>query len=66
MTDLPVTPDLDEFLELARERRVISVYTRLLADDLTAVGLYHRLCGDRDRISNWRCDWLWCWHRSWN
>ncbi len=48
MTDLPVTPDLDEFLELARERRVISVYTRLLADDLTAVGLYHRLCGDRD------------------
>ncbi|MFT3862607.1 anthranilate synthase component I [Micropruina sp.] len=48
MTSLPVTPDLGEFLDLARTRRVISVYTRLLADDLTAVGLYHRLCGDRD------------------
>ncbi len=48
MTTLPVTPTLDEFLDLARDRRVVSVYTRLLADDLTAVGLYHRLCGDRD------------------
>ena len=48
MTTLPVTPTLGEFLDLARDRRVISVYTRLLADDLTAVGLYHRLCGDRE------------------
>ena len=48
MTELPVTPELTDFLDLARSRRVISVHTRLLADDLTAVGLYHQLCGERD------------------
>ncbi len=42
-----ISPDLDGFLEQTRTRRVISVHTRLLADDLTPVGLYHQLCGDR-------------------
>ena len=49
MADLTVSPDLPTFLEQARSRRVISVYTRLLADDLTAVGLYHKLCGEREQ-----------------
>ena len=42
-----ITPTLPEFRELARDRRVISVHTRLVADDVTPVGLYHALCGDR-------------------
>ncbi len=43
-----VIPTLEEFAELARSRRVISVHTRLLADDLTPVALYEALCGDRE------------------
>ena len=42
-----ISPDLDGFREQARSRRVISVHTRLLADDFTPVGLYHQLCGER-------------------
>jgi anthranilate synthase component 1 len=34
---------LDEFRELAVERRVIAVYRRLLADAETAIGLYRKL-----------------------
>ncbi|MFV0428044.1 MAG: anthranilate synthase component I [Arachnia sp.] len=45
---IEVSPTLDEFTELARDRRVISVYTRLLADDLTPVALYAALCGQRE------------------
>ena len=41
------TPDLAEFRELARDRRVIPVVRRLLADGLTAVGMFHALCQDR-------------------
>lgn len=41
------TPDLDGFRQLARDRRVIPVVRRLLADGLTAVGLFEVLCGDR-------------------
>ena len=48
MPDLAVTPDLPAFLQVAPSRRVISVHTRLFADDLTAVGLYHQLCGQRE------------------
>ncbi len=48
MPELVLTPDLPEFLPLAATRRVVSVHARLLADDLTAVGLYHQLCGRRD------------------
>ena len=45
---VPITPDLAGFAEAAADgRRVISVWTRLLADDLTPIGLYHRLCGER-------------------
>ena len=36
-----------EFRELARDRRVIPVTRRLLADTITPVGLYATLCGDR-------------------
>lgn len=41
------TPSLADFRELARERRVIPVVRRLLADSMTAVGIYAALCGDR-------------------
>ncbi|MDO5065750.1 MAG: anthranilate synthase component I [Propionibacteriaceae bacterium] len=43
-----ITPGLKEFTELARDRRVISVHTRLTGDHLTAVGLYATLCGSRE------------------
>ena len=42
-----VTPDLNHFLELAKNRRVIPVFRTLLADGETAVGLYRKLAGDR-------------------
>ncbi len=42
-----VAPDLENFRELARDRRVIPVVRRLLADGQTAVGLFQALCGDR-------------------
>jgi anthranilate synthase component 1 len=42
-----VSPDLDAFRSLARDRRVIPVVRRLLADGETAVGLYRRLAGER-------------------
>jgi anthranilate synthase component I len=44
---VPVLPDLEGFVRAGEQRRVVSVYARLLADDLTAVALYHRLCGER-------------------
>ena len=40
-------PDLPTFRELARDRRVIPVVRRLLADDVTPVGLYRRLSQGR-------------------
>ena len=42
-----ISPTLAEFRELARDRRVIPVTRRLLADTITPVGLYLTLCGDR-------------------
>lgn len=48
MAELSITPGLDDFLTQAATRRVVSVYTRLVADDLTAVGLYRQLCGERE------------------
>ncbi|MGC3993319.1 MAG: anthranilate synthase component I [Propionicimonas sp.] len=45
--NLDITPDLPGFLAAGAERRVVSVHTRLLADDFTPVGLYHQLCGER-------------------
>lgn len=42
-----ITPDLDGFVALGAQHRVVSVHTRLLADDFTPVGLYHQLCQDR-------------------
>ncbi len=44
---LEITPDLPGFLAAGATRRVVSVHTRLLADDFTPVGLYHQLCGER-------------------
>lgn len=44
---LRIEPSWDGFREAAAERRVVSVFARLVADDLTAVALYHRLCGER-------------------
>lgn len=43
-----VSPTLEEFVELANERRVISVHAKLLADDLTPVAVYQALCGTRE------------------
>ena len=46
---LVIAPDLAGFRAQASADgcRVVSVHTRLLADDFTPVGLYHQLCGDR-------------------
>lgn len=41
------SPDLEHFRILAKDRRVIPVTRTLLADGLTAVGLYTVLCGRR-------------------
>jgi anthranilate synthase component 1 len=40
-------PALDTFRELARDRRVIPVVRRVLADDVTPVGLYRTLAQER-------------------
>ena len=47
MTDGAVTPDLGTFRTLARDRRVIPVTRRLLADGETPVGVYRKLAGER-------------------
>jgi anthranilate synthase component I len=41
------TPDLEAFRALARDRRVIPVVRRLLADGETPIGLYRKLAGER-------------------
>ncbi|MQY15846.1 Anthranilate synthase component 1 [Streptomyces sp. RB5] len=41
------TPDLDTFRTLAKDRRVIPVVRRLLADGDTPVGLYRKLAAER-------------------
>ncbi|MDO4716092.1 MAG: anthranilate synthase component I [Propionibacteriaceae bacterium] len=48
MAELRISPDLAGFREQARDRRVISVHARVTADDLTPVGLYRQLCGERE------------------
>ena len=40
-------PSLEEFRELARDRRVIPVVRRLLADAETPIGLYRKLARDQ-------------------
>lgn len=40
-------PSIDQFLELARDRRVIPVVRRLLADAETPVGVYRKLAAGR-------------------
>ncbi|MEU1627177.1 anthranilate synthase component I [Streptomyces sp. NPDC020096] len=47
MTTGYVTPDLETFRDLARDRRVIPVTRRLLADGDTPVGLYRKLAAER-------------------
>lgn len=42
-----ISPGLDEFRTLAQSNRVIPVSRTLLADGLTAVGLFDVLCADR-------------------
>lgn len=46
MSDLTLTPTLEETLR-SRSGRVVSVHATMVCDDLTPVGLYHHLCGDR-------------------
>ena len=43
-----ITPSLEEFTRLASDRRVISVYAKFLADDLTPIAAYQALCGQRE------------------
>lgn len=43
-----ISPTLEEFVEVARTRRVISVHARMLMDDITPIGLYDALCGQRE------------------
>lgn len=43
----PINPDLDGFRRAAESRRVISVHTKVIADNFTPVSLYHQLCGTR-------------------
>ncbi|NYI07143.1 anthranilate synthase component I [Allostreptomyces psammosilenae] len=47
MTTGTVTPDLEGFRKLARDRRVIPVTRRFLADGDTPVGLYQKLAAER-------------------
>ncbi|MGA4668522.1 anthranilate synthase component I [Propionibacteriaceae bacterium Y1923] len=47
MSSLQISPTREEFLARA-EDRVIAVHARIVADDQTPVGLYQRLCGDRE------------------
>ena len=47
MSSGTVTPTVEEFRELARDRRVIPVVRRLMADAETPVGLYRKLARDR-------------------
>ncbi|HEY9375517.1 MAG TPA: chorismate-binding protein, partial [Jiangellaceae bacterium] len=47
MTSLEATPNLDTFRVLAKDRRVIPVVRRLLADEETPVGLYRKLAQNR-------------------
>lgn len=42
-----ITPDLEAFRVLAKDRRVIPVTRRLLADGETPIGTYQKLAGDR-------------------
>ena len=42
-----IRPTLEEFRELARDRRVIPIARRVLADGETPVGLYRKLAGER-------------------
>jgi len=44
---MTTAPDLPTFTALARDRRVIPVTRRLLADGETPVGLYRKLAGER-------------------
>ncbi|MFD7920352.1 anthranilate synthase component I [Streptomyces sp. NPDC059740] len=41
------TPDLEQFRTLAKDRRVVPVTRRLLADGDTPIGLYRKLAGER-------------------
>jgi anthranilate synthase component I len=47
MTGLEVTPGLDAFRVLAKDRRVIPLTRRLLADGETPVGVYQKLAAKR-------------------
>ncbi|MDT0306644.1 anthranilate synthase component I [Streptomyces sp. DSM 44917] len=47
MTTGRATPDLDRFRVLAKDRRVIPVTRRLLADGDTPIALYRKLAGER-------------------
>ncbi|WIY83858.1 anthranilate synthase component I [Propionimicrobium sp. PCR01-08-3] len=46
LDEADIHPSRDEFVAAA-DRRVISVYAKLLADDITPVGAFRQLCGDR-------------------
>ncbi len=45
--DGTIAPSLDEFVQLAADRRVIPVCRRLLADGFTPISLYRALAAER-------------------
>ncbi|MDR1237851.1 MAG: anthranilate synthase component I, partial [Propionibacteriaceae bacterium] len=47
MTAIQISPDWEGFRAAGETQRVVSVYTRLLADDVTPIGLYHQLAQNR-------------------
>ena len=50
MSTVQISPTREQFLARAGDPtcRVIPVHTRIVADDQTPVGLYQRLCGERE------------------
>lgn len=45
---MKITPTLEEFVEQAQRRRVISVYATMLVDDMTPIAVYQSLCAQRE------------------
>lgn len=46
MSELTITPTLDEFIELGAASRVVSVCAKIQADQFTPIALFQRLCAD--------------------
>ncbi|MDR1712006.1 MAG: anthranilate synthase component I [Propionibacteriaceae bacterium] len=45
---MAISPSLDGFRAAGRTQRVVTVHAKVLADDVTPIGVYHQLCGKRE------------------